>query len=131
MNRFPSPSADTEAMFPFNPAGSVHAYFEQSAGSHVSPCWNCRGDNSFGSMAVLGIACTVKSGPNDGFSDKIFPMSTAGDGDVLDAPVAPFAEQPPSSARPTMPAKASSILGNRTRAIYRIKRLQPRNVATA
>jgi hypothetical protein len=73
----------------------------------------------------------VKPGPNDGFSAKIFPMSTAGDGDVLDAPVAPFAEQPPTSAIPTMPAKASSILGNRTRAMYRIKRLQPRNVATA
>src|ERR1700747_150524 len=109
MNRLPSPSAEAVAMLPFHPAGSVHAYFAQSAGSNVSPCWNWMGDNSFGSIAVWPIVCTVKSGPNDGLNDTILPMSAFGDGG--DAPVAPFTEQPPISATPTTLAKASSVLG--------------------
>jgi hypothetical protein len=110
------------AMLPFNPAGSVHAYFAQSAGCHVIPCWNWMGDNNFGSMAVWPIVRTVKSGPNDAFNDTMLPMSIFGDADVVDAPMAPFAVHPPMSATPTTLAKASSILGKRTRAMYRIQR---------
>src|ERR1700757_231929 len=82
-------------------------------------------------MAVWPIVRTVKSGPNDAFNDTILPMSIFGDADTVDAPIAPFAVHPPTSATPTTLAKASSILGNRTRAMYRIQRPQPRNVATA
>src|SRR5246127_842300 len=104
MNRLPSPSAETVAMLPFKPAGSVHAYFAQSAGSHVSLCWNWMGDNNFGSIAVCPIVRTVKFGPNDAFNDTMLSMSIFGDADVVDAPVAPFAEHPPISTTPTTPA---------------------------
>jgi hypothetical protein len=50
---------------------------------------------------------------------------------VVDAPIAPFAEHPPISATPATLANASLIPRNRTRAMYRIQRPQPRNVATA
>src|ERR1700739_2607821 len=125
MNRLPSPSAETAAMLPFTPAGSVHAYLAQSAGSHASPCWNWMGDNSFGSIAVWPIVRTVKSRPHDAFNDAMLLISIFGDAGVVDAPMAPFAEHPPISATPTTLASASLILipRNRTRAMYRIQRL--------